>query len=246
MKQQVWTETYQISSFLVNLRGRAGLYSILNLIQDVGWMHAIHLEVKLEKHLGWVFTRQKLVMKKWPAWNEKVSIKTWLRPPVQDAFLLRDYEIYAGDEKIGECTSTFTVMDMQTRKIAPMDWNSFASMWRTEGHLAHVPGKIPVNDQVQDLAQFQVRNSDIDLNNHVNNTRYAQWILDALPIEILRAGAELNEYEVNFLAENKIGDVVNVQGATTALQDGLSTLTHFQGLRGADRKPVFTATLRVF
>ena len=35
-----WTEEYKIGSFYINLRGRVGLYAMLNFIQDVGWMHA--------------------------------------------------------------------------------------------------------------------------------------------------------------------------------------------------------------
>lgn len=246
MKQQIWKEDYLITSFLVNLRGQAGLYAILNLIQDVGWMHAIHFQVKLAKNLGWIFTRQKLVMTEWPAWNQTVTIRTWLRKPETEAFLLRDYEILLNDKKIGECTSTFTVMDMQTRKIAAQDWSEFASIWRTEGCLDHRPAKIPYSTQAQDLAQFQVRNSDIDLNHHVNNTKYAQWILDAIPIDILRKGTDLHGYEVNFLAETKIGDLVTVQ-KTLSDQAGApaGSLVQFQGIRSADGKPVFTAQMLV-
>ncbi|MGZ5278618.1 MAG: acyl-[acyl-carrier-protein] thioesterase, partial [Pseudobdellovibrionaceae bacterium] len=210
MKQQIWIERYKISSYLVNLRGRAGLYAVLNLIQDVGWMHANHWDVQLLSNQGWVFTRQKLKMQQWPAWNETVEIRTWLRPlaSASSAFFLRDYELFVKDRKIGECTSTFAVMDMQTRKIVSLDWNQFSNMWRTEGQLQQTPSKISWSSQVEILAQFQVRNSDLDMNNHVNNTRYAQWILDSIPLDNLREGADLLGYEVNFLAETKSGDMI--------------------------------------
>ncbi len=245
MKQSVWTENYVISSYLVNLRGQAGLYAVLNLIQDVGWLHAMHLQVNLPKNAGWIFTRQKLIMKKWPAWNQTLTIRTWLRKPESDAFLYRDYELLMGDEKIGECTSTFTVMDMQTRKIAVQDWSEYASIWRNDGYLEHKPAKIPAEQDVADLMQFHVRNSDIDLNQHVNNTRYAQWILDAIPIDILRKGTELHQYEVNFLAETKIGDVVTVQKSLHDMREGSSSRVQFQGIRNRDGKPVFTAQMLV-
>lgn len=244
MKQQVWTEDYKIASYLVNLRGRAGLYAILNFIQDVGWMHAIHLKVNLEKNKGWVFTRQKLLMHEWPAWNQTIQIRTWLRPP-QGSFLLRDYEILLDDKKIGECTSTFTVMDLEARKLANVDWTKFESVWKQSGLLEHKPEKISLNSELQELAKFEVRNSDIDLNNHVNNTKYAQWILDAIPIEILRGGEHLASYEVNFLAETKSGDVVVVQKAVNDIEDGDMSIVKFQGMRVADSKPVFTAQMRV-
>ena len=240
MKQKIWSEDYKISSFLVNLRGRAGLYAVLNLIQDVGWMHAFHWKVQLEPHQGWIFTRQKLRMMEWPKWNETVTIKTWLRPP-QDLFLLRDYELFINDRKIGECTSTFTVMDMKTRRLAKVDWSKFEDVWRSDYQLQNDPDKIPVQSEAKELAQFEVRNSDIDMNQHVNNTKYAKWILDALPLEILKEGVELHDYEVNFLAETKSGDVISVQKFPSELKKGESQNTHFQGVRLSDSKPVFTA-----
>lgn len=244
MKQQIWSESYKVTSFLINLRGQAGLFTILNFIQDVGWQHAIHLEVKLPKDQGWVFTRQNLMMNDWPSRNEIVTLKTWLRAPSPFGFLLRDYEILVGDRKIGECTSAFTVMDLKIRKMAQVDWSQQAMIWRPDGYLNSHPEKINLEKQTVDLAQFEVRNSDIDGNNHVNNTKYAQWILDSVPLENLRAGTQLHQYEINFLAETKMGDQIKVQrGFQENLQNDLIT-TFFQGFRTQDQKVVFSARLK--
>ncbi|MBX9766350.1 MAG: acyl-[acyl-carrier-protein] thioesterase [Bdellovibrionales bacterium] len=240
--QPIWTENYKITSYLVNLRGRAGLYSILNFIQDVGWVHAFHLKIELERHQAWVFTRQRITMSDWPAWNQTLTIRTWVRPP-QDRFLLRDYELFLGDKKIGECTSTFTVMDMNTRKLSEVDWTRFSDLWRRDHALSTIPQKIPILGAGHRLSEFQVRNSDLDMNQHVNNTKYAQWILDALPLELLKGGLHLSEYEVNFLAEVKMGDSVSIQQMTQSHADGASTLTQFQGIRVGDQKSVFTARM---
>jgi acyl-ACP thioesterase len=83
------------------------------------------------------------------------------------------------------------VFDTQTRRLVQQDWGPFKDICRTEGFLEHHPEKILWNSEADEIAQFRVRNSDIDLNQHVNNTKYAQWILDALPIEVLKAGVFL-------------------------------------------------------
>ena len=238
-KPSIWTEDYKIASYFVNLRGRAGLYSVLNFIQDVGWMHARQMKVSLEPHQGWVFTRQSLSMNAWPKWNETIAIKTWLRKPTSEIFFFRDYEIFNGDTKIGECTSTFTVMDMNTRKMAMPDLKKLAAVFREDYNHSELPEKIQWQSDVTEIAQFEVRNSDLDMNNHVNNTRYAQWILDAIPLEILKGDAQLLKYEINFLAETKSGDKVTL--LKTNAPD--TAITQFQGVRAADGKPVFTARL---
>lgn len=240
--ERVFTEPYKVSSYLVNLRGRAGLYSTLNLVQDVGWLHAFRLNVEIEPHHGWVLTRQKLVMQEWPAWNETVTLRTWLRPP-EGIFLARDYELFLGERKIGEATSSFTVMDLNTRKVAQVDWSKSAGIWRPDGHLTLKPEKILPEGEGRELARFQVRNSDLDMNNHVNNTRYAQWILDSLPVEMLRKGVNLHAYEVNFLAEAKSGDEIAIQQLSAAPTEGRLTGTTFQGVKQPDGRPVFTARL---
>lgn len=244
MKQAIWVESYKVTSFLMNLRGQAGLYSILNFIQDVGWQHAVHLEVELKEDHGWVFTRQNLVMTDWPARNEIVTLKTWLRTPSPVGFLLRDYEIFVGERKIGECTSAFTVMDMKLRKMAQVDWTPYAKLWRHDGYLQSHPEKINLEKETVDLAQFEVRNSDIDINNHVNNTRYAQWILDSIPIETLRAGTFLHQYEINFLAETKMGDVIKVQKGQQDQSQNERSVIYFQGVRSVDQKAVFSARMK--
>ena len=50
----------------------------------------------------------------------------------------------------------------------------------------------------------------------------------------------MREYEVNFIAETKSGDVLYIFG-TTFSDDSL----HFQGPRSADNKIVFAATFKV-
>lgn len=240
MNDRVFSEPYRITSFLVNLRHRAGLYAVLNLVQDVGWQHAVQMGFDLSgQGLLWVFTRQKLVMLRWPSWNEVVELRTWLRPLSDSPFIFRDYELWVGGEKIGECTSSFTVIDEKTRKLGKPDWASFQGVWRHEGLLDLQPGKILPQTGCEDLAAFQVRNSDLDLNNHVNNTRYAQWILDAVPLQMLRT-AHLHEYEINFLAETKKGDEITLQRGQES-----GSWVHFQGLRKADGKTVFTAKLKI-
>lgn len=239
-KPNTWSENYTIASYFVNLRGRAGLYAVLNFIQDVGWMHARQMKVSLDPSQAWVFTRQSLSMTAWPKWNDTITIKTWIRPPTSDLFFFRDYEISIGDKIIGECTSTFSVIDMNTRKMVALDHKKLGAVYRDDYSRQESPEKIPWQAESTEVAQFQVRNSDLDMNNHVNNTKYAQWILDAIPLEVLKGDVQLKKYEVNFLAETKSGDVVSLHKTNNS---ELSGITQFQGVRLPDGKPVFTAKL---
>lgn len=243
IKSKIWQEQYRVTSFLVNLRGQAGLHSLLNFIQDVGWQHAVHMNIRLPKNQGWVFTRQKLQMNDWPKWNEVVHLRTWLRQPVSNLIMQRDYEIFVDDRLLGQCTSTFSVIDLEQRKLAPQDWTSYSHLWADREHLIGNPDKIQIKSEMIERSQFQVRHSDLDLNNHVNNTKYAQWILDSLPLAVLQKGYQLRSYQVNFTAEAKSEDVISIQQSKEDLSIEKSYLTQFQGIRCRDQKIVFLAEL---
>ncbi len=243
MNSRILTEEYKVTSYLVNLRGEAGLHSVLSFVQDVGWLHALKLNVKLPEGLGWVFTRQKLKMIRWPKWNDTVTLKTWLRPPDSNKFLIRDYELSVNGFIIGRAASTFSAFDLLTRKISLLDWNSNKEIFQPDGHHDFVPEKILVSGEVEELAQFKVRNSDLDLNNHVNNTKYAHWILDSIPLEIITSQTQLVGYEINYLSEAKPGDFVIIKKSKTErFKDGFYSF-QFQGFHETKGNLIFSAEL---
>jgi medium-chain acyl-[acyl-carrier-protein] hydrolase len=241
---QIWSETYKVPSYLVNLRGQAGLYAMVNFIQDIGWLHAIRAEIRLPKHLGWVFTRQKLVMHQWPKWNDEVEIVTWIRPPKSSLFCFRDYEIKVNDKTYGFCTSAFAVLNLETRRLANIDLKNFETYSHPTLNLNQEPEKIAMQDSaLETLASFYVRNSDIDMNDHVNNSKYAQWILDALTIDSLKHGRKLVSYEINFLQEAMLGDLIHIQKAKDITSCEGQPVLVFQGTREKDGKAIFRARL---
>ena len=62
------------------------------------------------------------------------------------------------------------------------------------------PGKIPALKNPTQLASFPVKPSDLDINLHVNNTRYVQWIFDSQPFDFLNSH-EIAAAEINFAQE---------------------------------------------
>jgi len=242
MKQTIWIQKYDVNTIVLDDRKRLSLTGLLNLLQDTAWLHARHLgwgyEDLIEKGTVWVLVRQKVVMTDWPIWGDAVEVHTWPRG-VNGALAMREFEIVAGGKKCGECSTSWLIIDAATRRPTKIDRERFRGVSRQDG-LAIEAAKIAPRDDLQAAASFQVRNSDLDVNGHVNNTRYAQWITDSLsPKEY--AGARIDEYEVNFLAETGVGDTVAIErGAFSP-----AAPCPFQGRRTSDGKVVFTAALRI-
>jgi acyl-ACP thioesterase len=109
-------------------------------------------------------------------------------------------------------------------------------LFRQDGHLTIEPKKLQVSKGLLKLTDFQVRTTDLDMNGHVNNTRFAQWVLDSLPLEAHEAH-QLRSYEINFLAEARYRDRISIQ-APVGRADHF-----FQGHRYGDDKLLFVAKL---
>lgn len=241
MIQTTWTQPYNINTFLVTPEKRLGLYGLLNLLQDAAWIHATHLghgyDEMIREQTAWVLTRQKLKMDKWPKWGDDVELRTWVRP-LKGIMAVRDFEIWHQGEKLGECTTQWLILDLRTRKPVEKVMQD-TGQFRADAPEFLETNKIMLKSDLKELAQFQVRNSDLDLNGHVNNTRYAQWILDSISYDKHREYT-LKEYEVNFIAETKSNDTIVIYGGALS-EDKFQ----FQGFRTQDQKVVFAATLKV-
>lgn len=248
MKPEIWTSHYEINSFFLNPQKKLGVYALLNLLQDAAWSHATELgfgfDETSERGAFWVLTRQKLIVDHWPKWSDQIQIKTWLRPP-SGPFVLRDFEIIKDGEVIGSSCTSWLMMDAKTRRPLKNAASELPFPSRTTGLLPYEAQKVEIKKEVENLAQFPVRNSDLDMNQHMNNTRYVQWILDSIPFS-WHSKFKLQEYEINFLAEAHAGDLVTIQREKSdESTENFSGHVQFRGFREADQKVVFTARLKV-
>ncbi len=244
MKESIYKKTYQVSINSVNINKKLGLYGILGYLQDIATVHAEEMGFGLEDMIRdqsfWVLVRQKLRMTRFPGWNEKLEIQTWSREP-QGMYAFRDFEIFQDGEKIGDCSTVWMILDGKTRKVKKPDFPLERINPRTDYQLDYIAHKVEPRENFEKVNTIVVRNSDLDLNMHVNNTKYSQWILDSIPIELHKT-AKLNEFEINFMAETHLGDDIDIYRARN--EEG--ELNHdivYKGVRHSDGKTCFLAKI---
>ncbi|GAA0570352.1 acyl-[acyl-carrier-protein] thioesterase [Rhizomicrobium electricum] len=252
MTNPVWTQHFDVNTIVLDHQKQLSLVGLLNLLQDTAWIHAEQLgwgyDALVEKGTIWVLSRQKVVMKEWPMWQDKVTIRTW--PRRSGALMaLREFEIVAENKsgetrRIGECSTSWLVLDWNTRKVQKLDKIMFGVPSLSEGVLDISAERVPPRSDLGEIARFEVRNSDLDVNGHVNNTRYAQWVTDTLSLDEMKRYA-IDEYEVNFLAETLVGDTVVIESETGTPDADGTLLRHYQGRKTTEEKPAFTARLKL-
>lgn len=235
--------------------GELSLPGLLKNIQNAADEHSKALGVSYpamqEQSLFFVLFQQRIRMREWPVFDELFSIKTWLRP-MNDRFAIRESAIIRNNKKIGESSAAFMLLDAKTRR--PQRLSAF---WTEESrhqidierdnHHADIQPldftaqkiKVPELPKISSLA---AKISDLDINHHVSNTQYAQWMMDLLPQAFYQRQV-IQEYSINFLAETLLQDIVGCHGTIAELSLEKDNHCQFYGTRQSDDKKLFTAEL---
>ena len=210
MPDKRYTMDFTISSFDVDARGMASLQSISRYMQEIATMHAKELKLgfhdMMKENRAWVLAQMLIRIDRFPPIHESFSITSWSNGP-DGRFALRDFEITDKDNNIiGAASSTWFVVDVSTKRICRLD-NYF------EGYqydnkvqvMGRNPARIKPFEESETEHDFEVRYSDLDINGHLNNVRYIDFILDMFTDQF-RMDHEINELEMNFLKESRSGD----------------------------------------
>ena len=210
MQPNIWKDTFRIRSYEVDCHGQLSVLSIFNFMQETASSHADALGVSIQQLLSenytWLLARVKITMTSYPVWRDDLTVLTW-PSGMQRLFALRDFQFKdQKDSPVGAALSAWLVID--THKRRPVRIAPFVNRLKPLGGNHILPGTL---DKLQPLVthegehKFQVRFRDLDINQHVNNTSYVEWILESIPAAVKKE-AVLSEMEINFLAESFLHD----------------------------------------
>jgi acyl-ACP thioesterase len=210
--QRVWNESFLIRSYDIDSEGLAALPALCRFMQEAALNHAAHLGIGLShlrvKDLLWVLARQRITIHQFPRLAESITIRT--EPTGKDRlFCYRDFAILDGAGRtIGAAHTVWFIMGRRDKK--PRRPDSYFTVRFGDGGEGTVPTKLrklpePMISGVP--SEIRVTYRDLDMNEHVNNIRYIEWIIDSFPLEFMRAHA-LEELEINYVAEALYGDLI--------------------------------------
>lgn len=181
---KIFTAAYTLRAADFGLYSRLRPSSILDIFQDVAGRHAIELgcdgPTLLQRNLAWVIVKLRFRVLAEAKMYQPVLVSTWPLAPGRIGYQ-REYRI--ADEQgntIAEGSSEWVLMDVSARRIA-----SVGNVYPLEEHCQE---KV-FSDGFPRLRNFEPQGegycflppfSDFDLNGHVNNTKYANFVLDAL------------------------------------------------------------------
>ncbi|REG81536.1 acyl-[acyl-carrier-protein] thioesterase [Algoriphagus antarcticus] len=196
---------FEVRSYQVDPDGKLSLTALSNLFQEISWLHADSADfgrILQEQHLSWIMARMDIKCENLPSWGDSIKVFTAGRG-VDKLFAFREFLItnFEGDI-LAQGMSSWVLMNVQSKRLLRPEKVLRAELFDPEEKPDWQPEKVKLEGEFMKSEKLKVRYSDLDLNNHVNNTSYVRWVEN-----ILREnGCDTPRFLINYLAECVMGD----------------------------------------
>lgn len=197
------------SDFDMNLNIKPS--AVLDVFQEIASVHANELGVGfndlIKNQLLWVLVRVKFEIVKAPKMHSKIIAKTWPLPAgrvsLQREYMIEDDE---GNTLI-KGTSEWVTMHLETRKLVQNGVSYPLVEFCEDKNFPEKIKRIPDFEANGKGIKINSAFCDIDENMHVNNIRYADFVLNAYEP---KNKEEISVFQLDFHKEIKMGDSVSV------------------------------------
>lgn len=212
---KTYKEEFVVRSYQVDVADQWRPSAILEVMQEMAGEHAellgIGRNALIQRNLAWVLTRVEVEMDRYPKDHERVTAETFPMP-VRRWFFPRYYTFRDGaGNEIGRAGTLWVLLDFASRRMSRPD--DVASYLPDNSDLIAplgLPAPVTEVSGTLETATLLPQYTDLDCNQHVNNTRYMDWCCNALGIDTMTNQC-LSRFALNFDAELRPGQEVRTE-----------------------------------
>ncbi len=208
---RAFEKPYQVRPNESDLYNELKVVSLLDLLQDIAWEHAGRLGLSVTDLLRdgrtWVLSRMHLQVKKTVPQGTELIIRTW-PAGIHRLYAIREFSVRdTRGATVAAATSGWVILRADSLRPERPDRLLDRVKVLPERAVDDTFKPIPVLDPsaVQADRHFSVRWFDCDLNQHVNNTVYPAWALEALPDSFLQEH-RCTRLEIQYVGMANYGD----------------------------------------
>lgn len=165
-------------------------------------------EKTFDRGLLWIVTQWRVEIERLPEYGERVTLETWPGRTMH-IFFTRFYRMLdSAGNVLCRASALWALMDRDSRKIVfPEEMGVSIEGIEMDGQCAipRPPRALPQTEELRYTVPFSV----LDLNGHMNNTRYFDLMQDAL--YGLKRGAPPKLILCEYNGEAKLGDNITVR-----------------------------------
>ncbi|MDR0300261.1 MAG: acyl-[acyl-carrier-protein] thioesterase [Streptococcaceae bacterium] len=186
---KIYSTKYRVPFYHSDAKREMTIPAILNVALQISGEQSTELGrsedwLRDNYHLAWIVTEYEITLNRLPKFLEYIFIETEA-VSYNKFFCYRDFRFLDEDKNLLlKIHSTWVLMDPDTRKanrvddeiVAPYESEKVSKLER--GHKFAKLGQ-------PEKRSYSVRYSDIDMNQHVNNSRYYDWAVDPLGFDFL-------------------------------------------------------------
>lgn len=205
-----------------DVNGFIKIPQLILLSLQVSGMQSIELGMSdmyiLENYnLVWIITDYNMKIDRLPVFDEKITIETYAKSH-NHLFCYRAFNIKdeAGNIII-EMVATFVLMDRDTRKVHPV-MSEITDAFDSEFSKTMLRGPRFKELEGGVEQEYRVRFYDLDMNGHVNNSKYLDWVFEVMGADFLTQHVP-KKVHLKYVKEVLAGGVITSQYE----QEGLKT-----------------------
>lgn len=245
--EAIYKKQYTVQVSDIDFRQQLKLSSLFGYLQDMATEHAIKLgvgrsSIQNKHEVIWVLIRVRVDIIRYPKLKEEITIETWPDQPNKIEFD-RNFFIYDSNNNIiAKAVTTWVIIDFNTRKLkrSSLIEVNFPESGREKAINCEL-GKIKSKGNLNINYKKTVGYSDIDINEHLNNAKYIDYIMDCFSLENHKKYF-VKSIEVNYIREALPGETIVLQ---TDLTDIEGNIVYIEGLNEETDKTVFKSQIEI-
>ena len=177
----VYTTHYAVTELHADCFGRCKPSSLLRFAQDAAGEHCTLLGTDWDsmatRRYFWAVIRQRMEITRLPKSGETVTVKTWPMPTTRVAYPRATEGFDAEGNSLFKVISLWVIMDMDSRNMVLPGKSGVEVAGTAFGTELKAPAGLPAGD-FSSVCLRSVTFSDLDVNRHMNNARYLDWLCD--------------------------------------------------------------------
>lgn len=224
-----FSKAYTINIYDIDSSYKCKYSSLMNYLWDVVVSQSDDLgetDHGLINNCVWVLLKYDLEIIEYPKFRETITVETDI-VGIKKLFGYRSFVIRnAEGQTLVSGISTAMLIDLDKRRPVKMTPEQ-CSVYGIEKELEE---NIPLDDfrrleNPKYVKDYIIRHSDIDVNRHVNNVKYIEMAVDALPKEIL-SEYEISHVKVLFKKEATKDSVLRICSEVIEMDESCITTAH--------------------
>lgn len=188
--------------------GKVKISTILDFLQDISIAHSDSVGYSAEKlkemNIAWLLQGWRLKIQSIPSRKLPVVVKTAIMD-CNKYESVRKYEIYQEEKLVALATSQWFTVDTENLKLTKVP-DEVKNAFETEESNGLPLVKLRNFEGLLPAGEFCVQLRDLDTNNHLNNVKSAEILLDYIGCD-----GDIDEIFITYKRQVYGGDVVKIQ-----------------------------------